>query len=73
MYFTAVLVFLVSSRVSQPEVFWLSDSCVSYEFLTSQYPLILVHAGCIIQTMDDSMADELEEMFREIEDISVGG
>ena len=34
---------------------------------------VLVHAGCIIQTMDDSMADELEEMFREIEDISVGG
>ena len=33
---------------------------------------VLVHAGCIIQTMDDSMADELEEMFREIEDISVG-
>lgn len=33
----------------------------------------LVHAGCIIQTMDDSMADELEEMFKEIEDIGVGG
>ena len=32
---------------------------------------VLVHAGCIIQTMDDSMADELEEMFREIEDIQM--
>ena len=47
MHFTAVLAFLVSRRVSQPEVFWLSDSCVSYEFFTSQYPLILIHAGCI--------------------------
>ena len=34
---------------------------------------VLVHAGCIIQTMDDSMADELEEMFKEIEDIGGGG
>ena len=34
---------------------------------------VLVHAGCIIQTMDDDMADELEEMFKEIEDISIGG
>ncbi len=32
---------------------------------------VLVHAGCIIQTMDDQMADEMEELFREIEDISV--
>lgn len=32
---------------------------------------VLVHAGCIIQTMDDSMADEMEELFREIEDITV--
>ena len=32
---------------------------------------VLVHAGCIIQTMDDAMADEMEELFREIEDISV--
>ncbi|MBQ7424686.1 MAG: HypC/HybG/HupF family hydrogenase formation chaperone [Lachnospiraceae bacterium] len=32
---------------------------------------VLVHAGCIIQTMDDCMADELEELFREIEDINV--
>jgi len=31
---------------------------------------VLVHAGCIIQTMDDSMADEMEELFREIEDIT---
>ena len=30
---------------------------------------VLVHAGCIIQTMDDDMANELEEMFKEIEDI----
>ena len=34
---------------------------------------VLVHAGCIIQTMDASMADELEERFKEIEDIGVGG
>ena len=32
---------------------------------------VLVHAGCIIQTMDDNMADEIEELFREIEDITV--
>ncbi len=32
---------------------------------------VLVHAGCIIQTMDDKMADEMEELFREIEDISI--
>ena len=31
---------------------------------------VLVHAGCIIQTMDDSMADEMEELFKEIEDIT---
>ena len=30
---------------------------------------VLVHAGCIIQTMSDSEADELEELFQEIEDI----
>ena len=30
---------------------------------------VLVHAGCIIQTMDDEMADELEELFNEIEDL----
>ena len=34
---------------------------------------VLVHAGCIIQTMDEETADELEEMFKEIEDIGVGG
>ena len=28
---------------------------------------VLVHAGCTIQTMDDSMADELEEMFKELQ------
>ena len=32
---------------------------------------VLVHAGLIIQTMDDKMADEMEELFREIEDITV--
>ena len=31
---------------------------------------VLVHAGCIIQTMDDSMADEMEKLFKEIEDIT---
>ncbi len=31
---------------------------------------VLVHAGCIIQTMTDDEADEIEELFREIEDIS---
>ncbi len=30
---------------------------------------VLVHAGCIIQTMTDEEADEIEELFREIEDI----
>ena len=29
---------------------------------------VLVHAGCIIQTMDNEMADELEDMLREIEE-----
>ena len=33
---------------------------------------VLVHAGCIIQTMDDKTADELEDMFKEIEDITIG-
>ncbi len=31
---------------------------------------VLVHAGCIIQTMDDALADEMEELFKEIEDIA---
>ena len=31
---------------------------------------VLVHAGCIIQTMDDKMADEMEELYREIEDLT---
>ena len=31
---------------------------------------VLVHAGCIIQTMDNDMADELEEMLHEIEDVN---
>ena len=32
---------------------------------------VLVHAGCIIQTLDDGTADEIEEMFKEIEGINV--
>ena len=32
---------------------------------------VLVHAGLIIQTMDDKMADEMEELFNEIEDLTV--
>ncbi len=32
---------------------------------------VLVHAGCIIQTLDDDTADEIEEMFKEIEGINV--
>ena len=30
---------------------------------------VLVHAGCIIQTMDEDMANEMEELFNEIEDL----
>ncbi len=30
---------------------------------------VLVHAGCIIQTMTQAEADETEEMFRLIEDL----
>ncbi|WP_026509926.1 HypC/HybG/HupF family hydrogenase formation chaperone [Butyrivibrio sp. LC3010] len=30
---------------------------------------VLVHAGCIIQTMSDAEADEIEELFKEIEDL----
>ncbi len=30
---------------------------------------VLVHAGCIIQTMDDDMASEMEELYKEIEDL----
>lgn len=30
---------------------------------------VLVHAGCIIQTMDEGMANEMEELFKEIEDL----
>ena len=33
--------------------------------------MVLVHAGCIIQTMDDKLADEMVQLYREIEDISV--
>ena len=31
---------------------------------------VLVHAGCIIQTMDEDMANEIEELFKEIEDLN---
>ena len=31
---------------------------------------VLVHAGCIIQTMNDELADEIESLMKEIEDIS---
>ena len=30
---------------------------------------VLVHAGCIIQIMDEDMANEMEELFNEIEDL----
>ena len=32
---------------------------------------VLVHAGCIIQTMSDEEANELEGLFSEIEDIQI--
>nr|WP_297706187.1 HypC/HybG/HupF family hydrogenase formation chaperone [uncultured Butyrivibrio sp.] len=32
---------------------------------------VLVHAGCIIQTMDDEMADEMNELFNEIEGLTI--
>ena len=32
---------------------------------------VLVHAGCIIQTMSEDEADEIEELFREIEDFQI--
>ena len=32
---------------------------------------VLVHAGCIIQTMDDKLADEMVELFNEIEGLSI--
>jgi len=31
---------------------------------------VLVHAGCIIQTMDEDMANEMEELYKEIEDLA---
>ena len=30
---------------------------------------VLVHAGCIIQTMNDELADEIEGLMKEIEEI----
>lgn len=32
---------------------------------------VLVHAGCIIQTMDDQMVDEMKELFDELEGLSI--
>ena len=32
---------------------------------------VLVHAGLIIQTMDSKMADEMDELFKEIEGLSI--
>jgi hydrogenase expression/formation protein HypC len=32
---------------------------------------VLVHAGCIIQTLDDEMADEMNELFNEIEGLTI--
>ncbi len=32
---------------------------------------VLVHAGGIIQTMDDKMADEMNELFNEIEGLTI--
>lgn len=32
---------------------------------------VLVHAGCIIQKMDDKMAHEMNELFNEIEGLTI--
>jgi len=32
---------------------------------------VLVHAGCIIQKMDDKLANEMNELFNEIEGLSI--
>lgn len=32
---------------------------------------VLVHAGCIIQKMDDKMANEMNELFNEIEGLTI--
>ena len=32
---------------------------------------VLVHAGCIIQKMDDKLADEITELFNEIEGLTI--
>ena len=32
---------------------------------------VLVHAGCIIQKMDDELAGEINELFNEIEGLSI--
>jgi hydrogenase expression/formation protein HypC len=32
---------------------------------------VLVHAGCVIQKMDQSMMDEMKELFDEIEGLTI--
>ncbi len=32
---------------------------------------VLVHAGLIIQTMDDDLASEMDELYREIEGLTI--
>ena len=32
---------------------------------------VLVHAGLIIQTMDDDLANEMDELYREIEGLTI--
>ena len=32
---------------------------------------VLVHAGCIIQVMDPKLADEVTDLFNEIEELSI--
>ena len=32
---------------------------------------VLVHAGCVIQKMDQSMVDEMKELFDEIEGLTI--
>lgn len=32
---------------------------------------VLVHAGCVIQKMDDAMVDEMKELFGELEGLNI--
>ena len=32
---------------------------------------VLVHAGCVIQKMDDAMVDEMKELFDEMEGLTI--